>query len=169
MAEERFQDKALARKDEAKIKGEAVDEKLNPHEHKTEADAAQTKVPSPAKTQETGKSESKAAAPKTDAKAKKAATTKDKPEKPARKMVLERKYTVNLTDAYAKPKYKRSDRAISLLRDFCLRHMKGKAVKVDAELNNAIRTSSRPQKKVQVLLQKDEAGTVFAALAQKAG
>ncbi len=32
MAHERFEDKQLAKKDDAKIKGEAVEEKLNPHE-----------------------------------------------------------------------------------------------------------------------------------------
>ncbi len=162
MADERFQDKALAKKDDAKIKGEPIEENLNPHEHKPEAKLPEAKAPVPVKALEKSKAPTKA---KTDEKEAKDA----KDEKPARNMVLERKYTVNLTDAYAKPKYKRSDRAISLLRDFCLRHMKGKAVKVSAELNNAIRTSVRPQKKVQVLLQKDEAGTVFAALAQKAG
>lgn len=147
MAEERFEDKQLAKKDEAKIKGEAVEEKANPHEHKAEEKAA------PAK----------AEAPKAAKKAEKAPA---KDEKPARKVVLERKYTVNLTDAYAKPKYKRTDRAISLLRDFCLRHMKGKDVKLDVQLNNAIRKSARPTKKVQVVLQKDERGTVFASLVQ---
>lgn len=148
MAEERFEDKALAKKDEAKIKGEAVEEKANPHEHTHDEKAA--------------KAEPKAA-PK--AAKKEEAKEPAKAEKPARKVVLERKYTVNLTDAYAKPKYKRSDRAISLLRDFALRHMKGKAVKLDSELNNAIRSSVRPAKHVQVVFQKDEQGTVFATLA----
>ncbi len=157
MAHERFEDKQLAKKDDAKIKGEAVEEKLNPHEQAKNAVKTEEKAAAPAKAEAV--------------KGKKADEKKEAPskeEKPARKVVLERKYTVNLTDAYAKPKYKRSDRAISLLRDFCLRHMKGKAVKVDSDLNNAIRTSSRPQKKVQVVLQKDEAGTVYAALAQAA-
>lgn len=160
MAEERFEDKALAKKDEAKIKGEAVEEKQNPHEQKPAEKLPEAKASGSAKALEPAKPESKAK--KADAKEKDA-----KAEKPARKMVLERKYTVNLTDAYAKPKYKRSDRAIDLLRDYCLRHMKGKKVAIDVALNNAIRTSSRPQKKVQVLAQKDEAGTVFVALAQK--
>ncbi len=174
MADERFQDKALAKKDEAKIKGEELDEKANPHEHKLDAQKADSTVAT-AKT--AGKSSEKAKAEKTAAaekgqKADKAAKSGDKAdakdEKPARKTVLERKYSVNLTPAYAKPKYKRADKAISLLREFALRHMKGKDVKIDVELNNAIRTSSRPQKKVQVVLQKDEAGTVFAALVPKA-
>ncbi len=159
MADERFQDKALAKKDDAKMKGEEIDEKANPHEHKPEPKSPQAKAPLPSKALEPSPSESKA---------KKGEAKDAKAEKPARKMVLERKYTVNLMDAYAKPKYKRCDRAISLLRDYCLRHMKGKAVKVDSELNNAIRTSAHPAKKVQVLAQKDEAGTVFVALAQKA-
>jgi len=152
MAEERFEDKALAKKDEAKIKGEAVEEKANPHEHKHDEKAVK------AEQKATPKAEKKA-----ESKAEKA-----KDEKPARKVVLERKYTVNLTEAYAKPKYKRADRAVSLLRDFCMRHMKGKAVKLDSGLNNAIRQSVRPAKSVQVVLQKDEQGTVFATLAQAA-
>ncbi|MBI5226869.1 60S ribosomal protein L31 [Candidatus Micrarchaeota archaeon] len=174
MADERFQDKALAKKDEAKIKGEATDEKANPHEHKADAQKAESAAPiakAAGKASEKAKTE-KAAAEKGQ-KTEKAATKSDdkadsKDEKPARKTVLERKYTVNLTDAYAKPKYKRADKAISLLREFALRHMKGKDVKVDVALNNAIRTSNRPQKKVHILLQKDEAGTVFAALVPKA-
>lgn len=155
MAEERFQDKALAKKDEAKIKGDDVQENQNPREHKAEATQDQ-KTP-PVKTAKTEKTEEKKEAK--DAKA----------EKPARKVVLERKYTVNLAEAYAKPKYKRQDRAVLLLREFALRHMKGNKVAIEPELNNAIRTSARPQKKMQVLLQKDEAGTVHAALAQKTG
>ncbi|MBI2445257.1 60S ribosomal protein L31 [Candidatus Micrarchaeota archaeon] len=153
MAQERFEDKQLAKKDEAKIKGEAVEEKTNPHEQAKNAVKADEKA-APAK----------AETPKTAKKAEKESKSA-KDEKPALKVVLERKYTVNLTEAYAKPKYKRTDRAISLLRDFCLRHMKGKDVKVDVELNNAIRQSVRPAKKVQIVLQKDERGTVTARLA----
>ena len=170
MADERFQDKALAKKDEAKIKGEATDEKANPHEHKLEGQKAETAAPvakAAGIASEKAKTE-KTAATEKGKKAEKTADKEAKDEKPARKTVLERKYTVNLTDAYAKPKYKRADKAISLLREFALRHMKGKDVKVDVALNNAIRTSNRPQKKMHILLQKDEAGTVFAALVPKA-
>ena len=162
MAEERFEDKQLAKKTDAKIKGEAVDEKANPHEQAKNALKPAEQAAAPA---EKAKTEGKTA--KTDAKGKEKANAEAKDAKPAKKFVLERKYTVNLTDAYAKPKYKRADKAISLLREFALRHMKGKNVKVSVELNNTIRTSSRPQKKVQIVMQKDEAGTVFAALAQK--
>ena len=162
MAEERFQDKQLAKKTDAKIKGEDTGEKANPHEQaKNIAKSADVKAD--AKTE--AKSNTEATAKKTE----KPAATPSKEEKPAKKFVLERKYTVNLTDAYAKPKYHRADKAISLLRAFCLRHMKGKQVKVDTDLNNAIRTSSRPQKKVEVLLQKDDTGTVMVSLAQKTG
>ncbi len=152
MAEERFEDKTLHKKDDAKMKGEDV---------KSEADE---KTPEAQKQQEP-KKQSAAKDGDKKAESKKADAKDEKPEEKKPVFVLERKYVVNLTEAYAKPRFKRANRAIDILQAFAKRHMKGKDVHVDVALNNTVRKSAAPQKKVHVLLQKDEDGTVFASLA----
>jgi ribosomal protein L31E len=159
MAQERFEDKTLHKKDDAKMKGEPEDE---------EEKIVQNQATSTEKT--AVKPEEKTDAKKTPKEAAKTLQDKEKKEikkeeKKIPKFVLERKYMVNLTDAYSKPRFKRANKAISLLQAFAERHMKAKNVHVDVALNNTIRKSAAPIKKVHVLFQKDEAGTVFATLA----
>ncbi|MBI4360863.1 60S ribosomal protein L31 [Candidatus Micrarchaeota archaeon] len=147
MAEERFEDKTQTKKDDAKMKGEEDLEKGKrqaPQAAKEEATAE--KAPDEKKTEKASKAE--------------------EPKKAEKKFVLERKYTVNLSKAHSKPRFKQQNKALSLLQEFCKRHMKGAAVHVDVRLNNAIRKSAKPLKYVDVLLQKDEAGTVYAQLAE---
>ncbi|MBI5036098.1 hypothetical protein HZC09_02025 [Candidatus Micrarchaeota archaeon] len=134
MAEEKFEDKTLRKKEEIKIKeGEA---------EKKEEKAKEEEKKAPA-----GKKEEKKEEKKTE-------------------IVLERKYTANLSRAYAKPKTKKANTAITLLKEFCVRHMKGKSASIEPKLNDVIRAAGRPLKKVSVLLQKDKEGVVYAKLAQ---
>lgn len=152
MAEERFEDQTQAKKDQSKMKGENDAEK-----GKRQAPDAARQAPDAAKVDAP-------AQPTQEKKAEKPA--KDEPKKEEKKFVLERKYTVNLTEAHSKPRFKQQNKAMSLLAEFCKRHMKGNDVHIDVTLNNAIRKSAKPLKYVDVLLQKDEAGTVYAQLAE---
>ncbi|MDP2717470.1 MAG: hypothetical protein Q8P02_01870 [Candidatus Micrarchaeota archaeon] len=151
MAEERFEDKTLHKKDDAKMKGEKAE--AAPAEAEEKAKDAPKK--------DAVKAEKKTESQKTEKESKK----NEKPEEKKPTFVLERKYTVNLTDAYAKPRFFRANRAIHILQDFAKRHMKAKDVHIDVALNNTVRKSAAPLKKVHVLLQKDADGTVFATLA----
>ena len=147
MADEKFEDKTLVKKEEEKIKTQTVSE--DPKEEAKKA--ASEKVHAVPKPELQASSE------------KKKEKAEEKPKKP--EFVLERKYVVNLSRAYAKPHEKRSNTALRLLKAFCLRHMKGKSVRVDPDVNEAIRLSIRPAKRISVVLKKDKDGLVQAFLA----
>ncbi len=81
----------------------------------------------------------------------------------------ERIYTVPLGRAYASPRYKRAEKAISILRRFVERHMKPSTVEIEPEVNEAIwsRGMERPPRRLRVRLSRDEDGTVRVALAEE--
>ena len=80
----------------------------------------------------------------------------------------ERLYTVPLVKAWAVPKYRRAEKAITILRKFVQRHMKPEAVIIDTTVNEAIwaRGIKKPPRKIRVRLSKDDEGTVTVTLAE---
>jgi large subunit ribosomal protein L31e len=85
-------------------------------------------------------------------------------------MKLERIYTVPLREAYEAVRYKRTPRAVKLLRAFMKRHMKadGERITISAALNDYLwmRSIKKPPRKVKVRLVKD-AGFIRAYLADE--
>jgi large subunit ribosomal protein L31e len=81
---------------------------------------------------------------------------------------LERIYTVPLAKAIAVPRYRRAEKAITILREFVQRHMKPEAIIIDTTVNEAIwaRGIKKPPRKIRVRLSKDEEGTVTVTLAE---
>lgn len=82
--------------------------------------------------------------------------------------VLERIYTVPLGRAWVAPRYRRAEKAISILRKFVQRHMKPEAVVIDPSVNEAIwaKGITNPPRKIRVNLSKDDEGTVTVTLAE---
>lgn len=80
----------------------------------------------------------------------------------------ERIYTVPLGKAWAAPRYRRAEKAITILRKFVQRHMKPEEVVIDTTVNEAIwaRGIKKPPRKIRVRLSKDEEGTVTVTLAE---
>jgi len=74
--------------------------------------------------------------------------------------------TVNLGRAWTTPRYRRTDRAISMIREFAKKSMKSDEVKLDQDLNRQIwkRGKTNPPRKVRIKLVKDEDGTVVVSL-----
>ncbi len=71
---------------------------------------------------------------------------------------LERTYVIPLRKSFMKvPVYKRSRRAVIAVRDFLIRHMKVKEVKIGKELNDKIfsRGYKKPPPRIQVTAIKD--------------
>lgn len=81
---------------------------------------------------------------------------------------VERIYTIPLGKALAVPRYRRAEKAITLLRKFVQRHMKSEAIIIDTTVNEAIwaRGIKRPPRKIRVKLSKDDEGTVTVTLAE---
>ncbi|MCW3992920.1 MAG: 50S ribosomal protein L31e [Candidatus Bathyarchaeota archaeon] len=84
--------------------------------------------------------------------------------------VEERIYTVPLGRAWVAPRYRRAEKAISVLRAFVERHMKPASIVIDPKVNEAIwkRGIQNPPRKIRVRLSRDEDGTVTVALAEEA-
>jgi large subunit ribosomal protein L31e len=74
----------------------------------------------------------------------------------------ERMYTVPLSRTRYAPYYKRSSKAIRLIRAFFTRHMKAERVIITKDLNEAIWTNGirNPPRKVKVRATKDDEGNV---------
>ncbi len=153
--EKLFQDKKSLEKEEKKQKEEAAALALPIEEKK--ADKAAEKKAAEAEKKEKSKEVKPAAA------AQKKGEEKEEEVK-KREIVLERAFNVPLSKAYEKPKYKRSDRAVKLLRQFIEKHMKADVVKISPEVNETIRHSGSPLKKVSVIASKDKEGLALVEL-----
>jgi len=85
-------------------------------------------------------------------------------------MKLERVYTIPLGDAYETVRYKRTSRAVKILRAFIARHMKqeDERITLSAALNEHLwqRSIKKPPRRVKVRLVKD-AGFIRAFLADE--
>lgn len=76
--------------------------------------------------------------------------------------VEERVYTINLGRVVLAPDNRRSKRAINMIRDFAIKHMKSEEIIIDEELNELIwaRGIRSPPRRVRVLITKDASGVV---------
>jgi large subunit ribosomal protein L31e len=81
---------------------------------------------------------------------------------------MERIYTVPLKEAWNAQRYRRSERAMMVLKAFAVRHMKAKEVTVDTTVNEAIwaRGIKSPPHKIRVKMTKDEDGKVIITMAE---
>jgi large subunit ribosomal protein L31e len=80
----------------------------------------------------------------------------------------DRIYTVPLGRAWVVPRYRRAEKAVTVLRKFVERHMKPEEVIIDPTVNEAIwaRGITNPPRKIRVRLSKDEEGLVTVSLAE---
>jgi large subunit ribosomal protein L31e len=80
----------------------------------------------------------------------------------------ERIYTVPLGRAWVAPRYRRAEKAVTVLRKFVQRHMKPEEVIIDPTVNEAIwaRGITNPPRKIRVRLSKDDEGIVTVSLAE---
>jgi large subunit ribosomal protein L31e len=79
----------------------------------------------------------------------------------------ERIYTVPLKEAWNAQRYRRSEKAMMVLKAFAVRHMKAGTVKVDAAVNTAVwaRGIKSPPHKIRVKMTKDDEGLVTITMA----
>ena len=79
----------------------------------------------------------------------------------------ERVYTISLRAVKKAPRWKRSKRAIALIREFLIRHTKAEYLILDNALNEKIweRGSQKPPSRVRVRVTKEE-DTVRAELVE---
>ena len=80
----------------------------------------------------------------------------------------ERIYTVPLGRAWIVQRYRRAEKAVSVLRVFVQRHMKPSEIVIDTEVNEHIwaRGIRNPPRKIRVKLTKDDDGVVTVTLAE---
>jgi len=81
---------------------------------------------------------------------------------------LERIYTVPLTRAWIAQKFRRAEKAMSVLKQFTERHMKPTGIIIDPGVNEAIwaRGIKNPPRKIRVKMTKDSDGVVTVTLAE---
>jgi large subunit ribosomal protein L31e len=80
----------------------------------------------------------------------------------------ERIYTVPLKEAWQAQRYRRSEKAVMVLKAFAVRHMKAKKVSVDTSVNEVIwaRGIKSPPHKIRVKMTKDDEGNVTITMAE---
>jgi large subunit ribosomal protein L31e len=76
--------------------------------------------------------------------------------------VEERVYTINLGKVTLAPDNRRAKRAVNMIREFAIRHIKSEEVKIDEELNEVLwsRGIRSPPRKIRVIISKDVSGVV---------
>jgi large subunit ribosomal protein L31e len=81
---------------------------------------------------------------------------------------LERIYTVPLKEAWNAQRYRRSEKAMMVLKAFAQRHMKATTITVDTSVNEAIwaRGIKSPPHKIRVKMTKDSDGAVIVTMAE---
>jgi len=81
---------------------------------------------------------------------------------------LERIYTIPLGRAWVVPRYRRAEKAVTVLRKFVARHMKPDEVIIDPSVNEEIwkRGIQNPPRKIRVKLSKDNTGLVTVTMAE---
>ena len=79
---------------------------------------------------------------------------------------LERIYTVPLSRAWIAPRHRRTKRAVNILREFAVRHMKSSEIKIETALNETmwVRGITSPPRRITVRMKKDEDGIVTISL-----
>jgi large subunit ribosomal protein L31e len=85
--------------------------------------------------------------------------------------MISRFYTVPLKKGWRSKKSRRAERAVKFLRSFIARHMKAEEekVKIDEKVNQLIwsRSMNNPPRKIRVLAQKLDDGTVIVSLPEE--
>lgn len=81
---------------------------------------------------------------------------------------LERIYTISLEKAWTAPKYRRAEKAISILKTFVQRHMKPESIVIDPKVNELIwrRGIEKPPRRIRVKVSKDDEGVATISLAE---
>jgi large subunit ribosomal protein L31e len=81
---------------------------------------------------------------------------------------LERIYMVPLKEAWNAQRYRRSEKAVMVLKAFAKRHMKATEVAVDTSVNEAIwaRGIKSPPRRIRVKMTKDSEGKVTVTMAE---
>ena len=75
---------------------------------------------------------------------------------------LERVYTVPLLRAWVTPRHRRTERAINLIKEYAIHHMKAKTIKISEELNEMMWSKGiqNPPRRVSVKMVKNKDGQV---------
>lgn len=83
--------------------------------------------------------------------------------------VVERIYVIPLRSAYEASRTKRAKKAMSLIRKFAQRHMKGEKVRISNGVNELIwnRGAEKPPRRITVLIRKDSHGTIHVMLPEE--
>ncbi|MCK4268888.1 MAG: 50S ribosomal protein L31e [Methanogenium sp.] len=84
-------------------------------------------------------------------------------------ILKEQIYVIPLRDVKKAPRWKRSARAMKVIRTYLGKHMKSEDVKLDSTINEKIwdRGSQKPPRKIRVRAMKFEDGQVQAELAEE--
>jgi large subunit ribosomal protein L31e len=79
---------------------------------------------------------------------------------------LTRTYIVPLTVAFEAPRYRRTKIAVRLIREFAVRHMKAKEVKIDEAVNELLWANGmrHPPRRMTLEMERDEDGLVSIRL-----
>jgi len=91
--------------------------------------------------------------------------------KPAREGLEERIYTIPLRRAWLVSRYKRVPKAVKLVRNFVLRHMKAESIVISNDLNEELwsRGIQKPPRRIRVKAEKDKEGVVTVYPAEARG
>jgi len=82
---------------------------------------------------------------------------------------IERVYTINLGKVLLSPNNQRAKRAINMIREFAIRHMKSEDVKIEEDVSHLVwaRGIRHPPRKIRVKLTKDDDGAVLISKYQE--
>jgi len=82
---------------------------------------------------------------------------------------IERVYTINLGKVLLSPNNQRAKRAINMIREFAIRHMKSEDIKIEEDVSHLVwaRGIRHPPRKIRVKLTKDDDGTVLISIYQE--
>ena len=82
---------------------------------------------------------------------------------------VERVYTINLGKVWLSPNNQRAKRAINMIREFAVRHMKSEDVKIEEDVSHLVwaRGIRHPPRKIRVKLTKDDDGAVLISKYQE--
>lgn len=91
--------------------------------------------------------------------------------KPEKEGLEERIYTIPLRRAWIVSRRKRTPKAVKLVRDFVLRHMKAESIVISNDLNEELwsRGIQKPPRRIRVKAEKDKEGVVTVYLAEARG
>ena len=82
---------------------------------------------------------------------------------------VERVYTINLGKVLLSPNNRRAKRAINMIREFAVHHMRSENVKMEEDVSHLVwaRGIRHPPRKIRVKLTKDEDGVVLISKYQE--